>query len=237
MVAVPFLLVLVFLRSGQSLLLPWAIYRHQLEQHAKTDRRSWLQLISTTTATAAAVSLTYVPVAVAEEFATAAGRRGCETQSDPGKTVVTCTGELYRNNGDGRLSSIASTANGVSTAAVKNPRAYAVPWSYLPETSDPVRAWQSLVAAVQSVRGATVVTLSDTYLHATVTTSSGAAIGGTSIDDVEFLLKPEDNLVLFRSASRTSVFVYPLTQPLSDGGANRRRLDSIRQMLGWQEMN
>jgi uncharacterized protein (DUF1499 family) len=185
------------------------------------------------------VAVTAVPArsscrAAETEFATSAGRRGCTTQSDPGRTIVTCTGELY-NPDTGRLSSISSTENGVSTAAIKNPAAYAVPWSYLTETSDAAKAWQSLAAAVLNVEPKVQIeTLTNTYLHAVVP-SATAGVG--SYDDIEFVLRLEDNLVLFRSASRTSTFVYPLTMPVSDGNTNRKRIDKIRERLGWQELN
>uniref|UniRef100_A0A7S3DVY6 Uncharacterized protein n=1 Tax=Entomoneis paludosa TaxID=265537 RepID=A0A7S3DVY6_9STRA len=190
----------------------------------------------------------------AKEFATSAGRKGCNTRSDPSKTIVTCVGEILPPDGT-RLSSIAATANGVSTSAIKNPSRYSPPWNFVTETSDPKKAWNSLVEEVRHVDQVQILQLSDTYLHAVVPTqqppglfspSSLVSNEGESVDDsrkrlflspglddLEFILRPEDNLVLYRSASRTSVFVYPLTQPVSDGNTNLQRLEKIRKQLGW----
>jgi hypothetical protein len=181
-----------------------------------------------------------------EEFATSAGRKSCTTVSDPSKTVVVCRGELADVAApEVRLSGVAATENGVSTSAIKNPARYVPPWTYLTETSDPGRAWESLKRAVREAAHAEIVAEVKRpdnafyYLHAvvpTVTPPLGLSDDGSGLDDLEFLMRPLDNLVLYRSASRTAVFVYPLTQPLGDGNTNLYRLEKIRSVLGWQKL-
>jgi Protein of unknown function (DUF1499) len=193
------------------------------------------------------------------EFATSAGRNDCITTSDPSKTSVACFGDVVNvrnltpvSTALLRLAGIAAAENGISTSAVKNPAHYGSPWSYLTETSDPAVAWQSLVDVVmQELPNGSVLTRVDGdpvyYLHVvtptllppppsvSATSDKDAIAASPYLDDVEFILRPADQVVLYRSASRTSLFVYPLQQPVSDNQTNAKRMKAIQSALGWSD--
>ncbi|DBA65675.1 hypothetical protein WJX79_001313 [Trebouxia sp. C0005] len=44
----------------------------------------------------------------------------------------------------------------------------------------------------------------------------------------------EGPLVTFRSMAANVKYIWPLQAPLSDAGAQRKRLNAVRQQLGWQ---
>jgi uncharacterized protein (DUF1499 family) len=114
---------------------------------------------------------------------------------------------------NGRLSPCPSSSNCVSSdARDKSHRIDA-----LQLAADPAKVWTAL-KEILAVRPRTrIVTVTDDYLHA----EEKSRIFGF-VDDIEFHLRPTEQLIAVRSASRVGY---------SDLGVNRKRVESIRRRL------
>jgi uncharacterized protein (DUF1499 family) len=110
---------------------------------------------------------------------------------------------------DGRLAACPDRPNCVSSdAGDLEPFRFA---------NDQAAAWSGLKDAVAELPRTTIVTADDTYLHA----EAKSRIFGF-VDDLEFQLRPEENLIALRSAARTGY---------SDFGVNAERLEILRSRL------
>lgn len=87
----------------------------------------------------------------------------------------------------------------------------------LPFTGPAADAFQKLAVLLEQRPRTKLITQAETYIHAEVTTRIMRYV-----DDVEFLLDADANLIHMRSASRLGH---------SDLGANRNRLEDIRSQF------
>jgi len=81
----------------------------------------------------------------------------------------------------------------------------------------PEKVWQALLAIISEMPRTQVVEESSDYLHVEFT-----SLVFRFVDDVEFQLRPDQNIIAVRSASRVGY---------SDLGANRQRVENIRATL------
>ena len=162
--------------------------------------------------------------------------RLCKTVSTPAATVVTCLG--YGLQKDDRLAGCSADEACIASSAIRNPSKFAPPWApnkLSPEASDTRRAWRALVSAVEDQRDLTVAERVDEKYYLRCTAPS--AVPQDGIDDIEFRLLDElPPRALFRSATRQSIFVYPLQQPLPNQKSHAERLEQIRSRLGWEQL-
>lgn len=115
-----------------------------------------------------------------------------------------------------QLATCPQTPNCVSSQAGDGQHAIA-PFSY---DGNAPTFWDRLRSAVLSQARTVIVEEDGNYLHA----EARSRLFGF-IDDVEFLLLPEENIIHVRSASRTGY---------SDFGVNRRRVERIRRAFAGQ---
>jgi len=111
--------------------------------------------------------------------------------------------------GDG-LQPCPASPNCVSSLATDSHRI--APLTY---DDDPDRAWDRLKAAVQAQPRTAITAETDHRLHAEV-----RSFLFRFVDDLDFVLRPDEKLIHIRSASRTGY---------SDFGVNRRRMERIRR--------
>lgn len=112
---------------------------------------------------------------------------------------------------DGRLADCPATPNCVCTQG-GNPEQQMPPIAF---TGDPSAAVVRLQAVLHALPRTKIVTVKDNYLHAECTSAIFQFV-----DDVEFLIDPEQRVIHFRSASRAG---------RSDMGVNRERMEAIRK--------
>jgi hypothetical protein len=141
---------------------------------------------------------------------------------------------------DGRIRSCDAGAqpNCVSTSSLANQALYAQPW--LASQAEPAAAFAVLDAALNALLPAVEPLARETR-------PDGAIYGRWRVpspfvyDVVEVLVarqrapyEAEPPMATFRSQCATSKYVWPVTQAITDGGANRKRMAALRELLGWR---
>jgi len=115
---------------------------------------------------------------------------------------------------DGRLAPCPASPNCVSSDAPRSDSHHIEP---LRVAGDPASTWQALIEHLQRQPRYTIVERRADYLRAEARTRLLRFV-----DDVEFHLRADQGEIAMRSASRIGY---------SDLGANRRRLEALRQAL------
>lgn len=123
--------------------------------------------------------------------------------------IMTSTATAAAN----RLAACPASPNCVSSQATNTAHAIA-PLSF---SGEPAQAWERLQETLTALKRLRIVNVESRYLHAEV-----RSLVFRFVDDLEFVLLPDDQLIHVRSASRTGH---------SDFGVNRRRVERIRKVF------
>ncbi|CAM9436927.1 unnamed protein product [Ectocarpus sp. 4 AP-2014] len=108
---------------------------------------------------------------------------------------------------------------------------YMAPWSYTGDSKDASAAFAKLLKAVENDPQLKLVDQDADALY--ISAMAKSAVPPDGFDKVEFLFKPSDGLVSFRSKSLKDVYAGPVI--VGDGNSNRNRLEALRKKLGWPE--
>jgi uncharacterized protein (DUF1499 family) len=114
---------------------------------------------------------------------------------------------------DGKLAPCPNSPNCVSTQS-QDPRHQIDP---IPYTTSPAEAKAAVLDIIRSMERSKIITDDPTYVHAEFRTK-----GIGYVDDVEFYLDQEAQVIHFRSSARL---------PYWDWGVNRKRMEEIRTVF------
>lgn len=130
--------------------------------------------------------------------------------------MTACTSSRPLNLGvdNGRLLPCPASPNCVSSDAATDSGHFIEPYQLQVE---PAEAWLQLTSIVKALPRTNVILVNDDYLHA-----ESKSLIFRFVDDLEFHLRPADQQIAVRSASRLGY---------SDLGANRRRVEQMRENL------
>lgn len=122
--------------------------------------------------------------------------------------------------------------NCVATSSTTKVAAYSPPWTF---TCEPDQAFQTLLKILKDNEESNLgirVTLADPQQLVIKATAVRLAF----VDEMEFVIRPEDNVVVMRSGERTKGAGDGSTNPTkssnSDFGANKARLEKMRKKSG-----
>ena len=134
-------------------------------------------------------------------------------------TLTGCSGHRPLNLGvqDGRLAACPASPNCVSSQAT-DPQHAIRPLRY---TGTPAESKAALKAVLQALPRTHIVSETDDYLYVEFTSALWRFV-----DDVEFYWDKTRPEIQIRSASRLGY---------GDLGVNRRRVETIREKLGWEK--
>ena len=182
-------------------------------------------LLSISALLSTVLAITPISIANAKQFPT------CVTESNPQTTVISCRQLGLKD--DGRLLGCQANENCFSTSATSATK-YASPWKY--STQSTKQAWTLLKAAVEN-QGLKILQADETT-HYMLAAEKGTARKGQpqpagSSLFYEFLLRPEEKLVLYRAVVDKTVFLYPLQQPVTDFGVLKDRLQGVLSKTAW----
>ncbi len=134
--------------------------------------------------------------------------------------ILSCSGQRPDNLGvnDGRLTPCPASPNCVCSDHCDQQH-HVQPFLLKQPAA---QAWETVKQVVRQLPRTRIITQTDAYLHAEC---SSAVFG--FVDDLELHLRPADNIIAVRSASRLGH---------SDFGVNRKRVETLRARLQQQNI-